>query len=220
MMMMIMKNKFAIKEIFYSLQGEGFYSGRPAIFIRFTGCNFWSGLEKHRKNAICDFCDTDFRGVDGQNGGFFNPKELIDKIKSLSIDCKFVVLTGGEPLLQVTKELINYFHSHDYYVALETNGSKEPHDNIDWICVSPKNPDYIHKCYESKVVGELKVVYPTSFSPHIYRTKIRSTYSYIQPLDTKKIDLNEKYISKAMEYCKKYPKWFLSLQTHKILNID
>ena len=132
---------YSIKEIYLTIQGEGFHAGRTAVFCRFSGCNLWTGLEKDRVNAICDFCDTDFRGVDGLNGGKYNAHQLTEKILDIwphTIDPVFLVCTGGEPLLQLNTELLDTFHRAGIYVAVETNGTIPIPGNIDWVCVSPK----------------------------------------------------------------------------------
>ena len=151
--------KYRIKEILFTQQGEGKNTGKDFIFVRFSGCNLWSGQEKHRASAICKFCDTDFYGTDGINGGKYQAKELIEKIKSLwiSADSQIrVVLTGGEPLLQVDKGLINALKTENIYIAVETNGTLEAPDGIDWICMSPKANTEI----KLRKGSEVKVVYP------------------------------------------------------------
>lgn len=218
-MSMIMTKKYAIKEIFYSIQGEGYHVGKAAIFIRFTGCNFWNGKEESREKSICKFCDTDFIKTDGQNGGKYTDQALIDKLKTLSEACKYVVLTGGEPLLQVTYDLVQTLKNNDYYVAIETNGSIVPHSNIDWICCSPKALD---KLVVSKA-HELKVVYPsmsTYIDPSIYKEVVLADHYYIQPRDS--IFSQEKLsnVKKCIDFCKEKPLWKLSLQTHKMVGID
>ena len=151
--------KYRIKEIFFTQQGEGKNTGKDFIFVRFSGCNLWSGQEKHRASAICKFCDTDFYGTDGINGGKYQAKELIEKIKSLwiSADSQIrVVLTGGEPLLQVDEGLISALKKENIYIAVETNGTLEAPDGIDWICMSPKANTEI----KLRKGSEVKVVYP------------------------------------------------------------
>jgi len=151
---------YKIKSIFYTLQGEGFHNGRPAVFVRFTGCNLWSGYEKDRKNAICEFCDTDFVGTDGENGGnYHNPEEICEIINMLwrgeNRQNPFVVCTGGEPLLQIDEELIGKFRDNNYMIAVETNGTITIPQGIGWICVSPK----IKAELIVKSGNELKLVY-------------------------------------------------------------
>lgn len=210
-----MRNKFAIKEIFYSIQGEGFHVGKAAIFIRFSSCNFWSGKEVDRSTAICKFCDTDFIGVDGNNGGVYTSETLIDKLNSLSESCKYVVLTGGEPLLQVTYDLVESLKNNGYYVAIETNGSIVPHSNIDWICCSPKSLERL----EVKKAHELKIVYP-SIDPSVYSSKIKAEHYYIQPTDIEDKEIKKNNVYECIAYCMDNPQWKLSLQTHKYMGID
>lgn len=209
------EKKYKIKEIFYSIQGEGFHTGKPTIFVRFSGCNLWSGREKDRKKAICEFCDTDFVGVDGSNGGIYNRLELIQKIKNIkeASECKFIVLTGGEPLLQLDDELIEAFHKEDYFLALETNGTKTVIDNIDWITVSPK----IGSEFIQKSGNELKVVYPQIDLDLFEFNNLNFDWFYLQPKEEKAENDN---IKKVLEYCLKNPKWSISLQLHKILEIQ
>tara|TARA_B100000282_G_scaffold198765_1_gene145353 strand:- start:2771 stop:3400 length:630 start_codon:yes stop_codon:yes gene_type:complete len=207
--------KYAIKEIFYSIQGEGYHVGKPAIFIRFTGCNFWNGKEKDRSKAICNFCDTDFLKTDGQNGGRYTSCDLIDKIKTLSKTCKYVVLTGGEPLLQVNHDLVEKFKENEYYVAIETNGSKIPPKNIDWICCSPKSLNKLN----IMETHELKVVYP-AIDPLPYSKLIKAQHYYIQPLDHIDPIKRKENVKKCIEYCKENTKWKLSIQAHKYLEVD
>lgn len=206
---------YSIKEIFYTLQGEGRYVGRPAIFIRFAGCNLWTGLEKHRTSAICKFCDTDFVGTDGEHGGKYEINEIIDIIHSLWPDRDvpaFLVCTGGEPALQLDQELIDALHKANCIISIETNGTMALPEGIDWICVSPKsNAPLIVNSGD-----ELKLVYPQSdASPEMFASLDFKRFS-LQPMDGPNIDKN---IIRSLEYCKSHPKWNLSLQTHKILNI-
>ena len=208
--------KYSVKEIYYTLQGEGYHTGRPAVFIRFSGCNLWTGHEKDRSGAICDWCDTDFVGTNGINGGKFSIKEIINIINSLWKDNvltkPYVVCTGGEPLLQMDEALIKAIHEEGFEIGLETNGTMIPPDGIDWICVSPKaNADLI-----LKNGNELKVVYPQcGMNPRVHE-KLKFDHFYIQPMDginqTENIKRSEKFVLD-------HPKWKLSLQTHKILGI-
>jgi 7-carboxy-7-deazaguanine synthase len=214
---------YSVKEVFYSLQGEGHYSGRPAIFCRFTGCNLWNGKEEDRTDAICNFCDTDFIGTDGQNGGKF-PTALelakhLDQFWPQNAHHKFVVFTGGEPLLQLDEELIIKMHQLGYEIAVETNGTKAIPSGIDWLCVSPKGKGKIivMEC------DELKLVYPQpDVMPSTIRTKAK--YYYLSPKNNP--NANHIYPNKddhtkdTIEYCMAHPKWSLTLQSHKILNID
>lgn len=209
------KDKYLIKEIFYSIQGEGFHSGRPAIFIRFSGCNLWSGREVDRKNAICQFCDTDFVGTDGNNGGEYNSDELIDKLAAITkeSECKFVVLTGGEPLLQVDNVLVDALHKNGYYISLETNGTKNVLDGIDWVTVSPK----INAKFVQKTGDELKIVFPQEkLNPQDF-VGLDFSHFYLQP---KEESIENDNTSKVLNYCLNNPVWKISIQLHKILNIQ
>ena len=208
---------YKVKEIFYTLQGEGFHAGRPAVFCRFSGCNLWSGREEDRHKAICKFCDTDFWGMDGENGGKYSAEELSEKVMSLwpknvENSKPFVVCTGGEPMLQLDEKLINSFHRIGLEIAVETNGTIEPPDGIDWICVSPKaNTEIV-----IKKGNELKLVYPqASAEPEKYEG-FDFDHFFLQPMDSPDIQENTQ---KTLAYCLQNPQWSLSLQTHKILNI-
>ena len=207
--------KYRIKEIFFTQQGEGKNTGKDFIFVRFSGCNLWSGQEKHRASAICKFCDTDFYGTDGINGGKYQAKELIKKIKSLwiSADSQIrVVLTGGEPLLQVDKGLINALKTENIYIAVETNGTLEAPDGIDWICMSPKANTEI----KLRKGSEVKVVYPQkNLNPDNFNVLDFKNF-YIQPMDSENYEDN---VSQSVKFCMQNPNWKLSLQTHKILGI-
>jgi len=212
---------YSIKEVFYSLQGEGFHSGRPAIFCRFSKCNLWTGREEDRAEAICQFCDTDFIGTDGQNGGRFKEAEalcqhLLDLWPVNSGQHPFVVLTGGEPLLQLDQILVDTLHAHKFEIAVETNATKLPPENIDWLCVSPKaNAPLI---LDSG--NEIKLVYP---QPDLMPEKVAHLafdYFYLQPMDDSNPAISQQNIKEAVNYCLKHPKWQLSLQTHKLLGID
>jgi len=207
--------KYRIKEIFFTQQGEGKNTGKDFIFVRFSGCNLWSGQEKHRASAICKFCDTDFYGTDGINGGKYQAKELIEKIKSLwiSADSQIrVVLTGGEPLLQVDKGLISALKTENIYIAVETNGTLEAPDGIDWICMSPKANTEI----KLRKGSEVKVVYPQkNLNPDNFNVLDFKNF-YIQPMDSENYEDN---VSQSVKYCMQNPNWKLSLQTHKILGI-
>ena len=206
---------YRIKEIFFTQQGEGKNTGKDFIFVRFSGCNLWSGQEKHRASAICKFCDTDFYGTDGINGGKYQAKELIEKIKSLwiSADSQIrVVLTGGEPLLQVDKGLISALKKENIYIAVETNGTLEAPDGIDWICMSPKANTEI----KLRKGSEVKVVYPQkNLNPDNFNVLDFKNF-YIQPMDSENYEDN---VSQSVKYCMQNPNWKLSLQTHKILGI-
>ena len=206
---------YRIKEIYFTQQGEGKNTGKNFVFVRFAGCNLWSGKEKHRASAICKFCDTDFYGTDGVNGGIYETKDLVTKIKSLWIskDSEIrVVLTGGEPLLQVDASLITALKKANIYIAIETNGTLKAPKGIDWICMSPKANTDIQLTEGS----EIKVIYPQeNLDPADFNNMNFSNY-YIQPMDSKDYEAN---VSKSVEFCMQNSNWRLSLQTHKILGI-
>ena len=206
---------YKIKEIYFTQQGEGKNTGKDFVFVRFAGCNLWSGKEKHRASAICKFCDTDFYGTDGVNGGVYETKDLVTKIKSLWIskDSEIrVVLTGGEPLLQVNDSLITALKKANIYIAIETNGSLKAPKGIDWICMSPKANTDIQLTEGS----EIKIIYPQeNLDPADFNNMNFSNY-YIQPMDSKDYEAN---VSKSVEFCMQNSNWRLSLQTHKILGI-
>ncbi len=209
---------YKVKEIYYTLQGEGAHSGRPAVFCRFSGCNLWSGREEDRHKAICQFCDTDFWGTDGVNGGKYTAKDLAERVLSLWPDPQqgqpYVVCTGGEPLLQLDTPLIKAFHQIGLEVGVETNGTIEIPEGIDWVCMSPKaNADLV-----VKKGNELKLVYPQiNAEPERYE-QLDFEHFYLQPMDVDGPQVKEN-IKATLEYCLQHPKWNLSLQTHKILNI-
>ena len=208
---------YAVKEIFRTLQGEGAQAGRVAVFCRFAGCNLWSGREADRANAICTFCDTDFVGMDGTGGGHFEtPAQLADAIAdewgSSSSERRFVVLTGGEPLLQVDAPLLEALHERDFTIAVETNGTVEAPDGLDWICVSPK------AATELKILAgqELKLVYPQADAPPERFAHLPFGRFSLQPMDGPDVADNTQ---KAIAYCLAHPQWQLSLQTHKTIGI-
>ncbi len=208
---------FAVKEIFYTLQGEGAQVGRAAVFCRFTGCNLWTGLEKDRTDAACNFCDTDFVGVDGAGGGrFADEVALVDAIEAAWIgNCrlqKFVVCTGGEPLLQMTEEFVRQLHDRGFEVAIETNGTKLPPPGIDWICVSPKaNAELVVKAGD-----ELKLIYPQAGAEPERYEHLDFAHFFLQPMDGPERERNTRM---AVRYCLEHPQWRLSLQTQKVLGI-
>ena len=208
---------YSVKEIYLTIQGEGFHTGKHAVFCRFTGCNLWTGLEKDRNKAICTFCDTDFVGTDGLNGAKYSSAELlaekIDELWQKDLKDKLVVFTGGEPLLQLNKKLIDLLHSKKFKVAVETNGTIIPPENIDWICVSPKKGAK----FKLKHGDELKLVYPQDdFSPKLFEN-FDFDHFFLQPMDGKNLQRN---ILQSVSYCIENPLWRLSLQTHKIMGID
>ncbi|MBT35106.1 MAG: 7-carboxy-7-deazaguanine synthase [Rickettsiales bacterium] len=206
---------YSVKEIYYTIQGEGHHTGRAAIFCRFSGCNLWSGKEVDRKKASCNFCDTDFIGTNGQGGGKFNTsKELVKNIISYwPVKTRpFVVLTGGEPMLQVDSNLIRELKTHNFEIAIETNGTLRVPRDIDWICVSPKSGTKLNQLSGD----EIKIVYPqVGLDPKKYEG-LKFKYFSLQPLDNKN---KTKNINNTIKYCSKNPKWRVSLQTHKITGI-
>jgi len=205
---------YAAKEIFYTLQGEGVHTGRAAVFCRFAGCNLWSGRERDRATAVCQFCDTDFVGTDGDGGGSFSTAdELAAAIASRwpqnDAGKRFVVCTGGEPLLQIDKALIEALHRQNFIIAIETNGTIAVPEGIDWVCVSPKSGA------ELVVTSgdELKVVYPQATDPHTYE-QLNFEHFFIQPMDGMNGSL-----AASIRFCAENPRWRLSLQTHKLIGI-
>jgi 7-carboxy-7-deazaguanine synthase (Cx14CxxC type) len=208
--------QYKIKEIHLTIQGEGAQSGMAAVFVRFSGCNLWSGREEDRHKAICKFCDTDFWGTDGENGGSYSATGLADKIASLWAgdfdESRLVVCTGGEPLLQLDSALIEIFQAHGFRVAVETNGTIALPESLDWVCVSPKagSDVVVNKANEIKIVYPQKGIDPLTYSSFC------ADYYYIQPMDDPMIKAN---IQKCIEFCKKHPKWRLSTQVHKFLDI-
>jgi len=206
---------YRIKEIYFTQQGEGKNTGKNFVFVRFSGCNLWSGKEKNRESAICKFCDTDFYGVDGVNGGIYEANELVKIIKSLwMVDSSPIsaVLTGGEPLLQLDDELIQELKKEDIYIAIETNGTLLAPDGIDWICMSPKAGTEI----KLRAGSEIKVVYPQKDLDPDKFSDLDFENFFIQPMDSKELESN---VAKSIKFCMDNPKWRLSLQTHKILGI-
>lgn len=210
---------YLVKEIFYSLQGEGFHSGRPAVFCRFAGCNLWSGRTEDRVNALCKFCDTDFVGINGPGGGRYKTAlGLALKIAKLWPGKRtesvrpFVVCTGGEPLLQLDSELLKELHKEGFEVAIETNGTCLPPPGIDWICVSPKaNTELVLRSGH-----ELKLIFPQAGAePERFET-LDFQYFFLQPMDGPERERNTQL---AVKYCLEHPQWCLSLQTHKLLGI-
>lgn len=210
---------YAVKEIFYTLQGEGANAGRPAVFCRFSGCNLWSGREVDRPKAMCQFCDTDFVHTDGPGGGrFASAAELADAVLCCwpAVDDPaarpLVVCTGGEPLLQLDEELVAEFHRAGLEVAVETNGTLEPPSGIDWVCVSPKAGAPLRIA----AGDELKLVFPQEAAPPHAFEHLNFGRFYLQPMDGPERQRNT---TMSIEYCKAHPRWRLSLQTHKFLGI-
>jgi len=210
---------YYVKELFYSLQGEGAQAGRAAVFCRFSGCNLWSGLEKDKQASLCPFCDTDFVGIDGEGGGRFN--DAVTLLKAI-IKCwpdnkqgrPYVVFTGGEPLLQLDSQLIGHLHDAGFEVAVETNGTLKVPDTVDWICVSPKAVDNLVQTHGQ----EIKLLYPLSHLPPEQFEQLDFEYYFLQAVDDCTIDTlaNNQAVT---AYCLQNPKWRVSLQTHKLLNI-
>lgn len=206
---------YSVKEIFYSLQGEGLRAGRPAVFCRFAGCNLWTGREQDRASALCRFCDTDFVGTDGTGGGKY--REPADLARAVAAHWpageghRYVVLTGGEPLLQVDAPLLDALHAEGFEIAVETNGTLPVPAGIDWVCVSPKaGTDWVQRRGH-----ELKLVYP---QPGLAPEDIAAGFEHylLQPMDGPSRAANTRA---AIAYCQAHPRWRLSLQTHKILEI-
>jgi len=209
---------YAVKELFYTLQGEGAQAGRAAVFCRFAGCNLWSGREQDRAAAVCSFCDTDFVGTDGVGGGkFATPESLADAVAaqwpSDAAGRPYVVCTGGEPLLQLDKPLIDALHARGFEVAVETNGTQPAPEGLDWICVSPKA--------DADIVltrgHELKLVYPQPLAQPERFAHLDFENFFLQPLDSV---LQKQHTREAVAYCMAHPQWRLSVQMHKVVGID
>ena len=207
---------YAVKEIFLTLQGEGAQAGRAAVFCRFAGCNLWSGREEDRTSAICQFCDTDFVGTDGTLGGrYATAADLADTIAAQwtgEDTNRYVVLTGGEPLLQVDAGLIEALHGRGFAIAIETNGTLDPPEGLDWICVSPKAGAEL----VLRQGDELKLVYPQAGATPDEFEGLAFARVSLQPMDGPDVIENT---ARAVDYCLKHPRWRLSLQTHKTLGI-
>jgi len=212
---------YAVKELYYTLQGEGYHTGRPAVFLRFAGCNLWSGLEKDRSTAVCDFCDTDFVGVDGPGGGKFETAEQLaaevvgawDRSGTNRQD-RFTVLTGGEPLLQLDAPLIAALHGGGvgFEIAIETNGTITAPPELDWICVSPKaEAEFVQRSG-----NELKLIFPQEGIDPAEYTDLPFDHFFLQPMDGPTITRNTELVT---AYCDAHSQWKVSLQTHKILGI-
>lgn len=207
---------YAVKEIFYTLQGEGGQAGRPAVFCRFAGCNLWSGLERDRASAVCKFCDTDFVGTDGEGGGKFETAEILaSAVKAAwtgNGGTPMVVCTGGEPLLQLDAPLIDALHAEGIEIAVESNGTIQPPEGIDWLCISPKiGSEMIVSSGQ-----ELKLVYPQTGGDPTQFEHLAFEHFYLQPMDSPTLTENT---AAAVDYCKAHPKWRLSVQTHKTIDI-
>jgi 7-carboxy-7-deazaguanine synthase (Cx14CxxC type) len=207
---------YSVKEIFYTLQGEGANAGRPAVFCRFAGCNLWTGREQDRAGAVCTFCDTDFVGTDGEGGGKFDDAEAlataVERAWAGDANARFVVCTGGEPLLQLDAALIAALHARGFEIAVETNGTMDAPAGLDWICVSPK----AEAALKLTRGDELKLVYPQAKAQPGRFEGLTFRHFYLQPMDGPDIAQNTKA---ATAYCLAHPKWRLSLQTHKLIGI-
>jgi Organic radical activating enzymes len=220
-----MPKPYKIKEIFYTLQGEGIHSGRPAVFCRFSKCNLWSGKEEHRADSVCNFCDTDFIGTDGDNGGVYETSEVLaQKIFELwpkkNSGQPFVVCTGGEPLLQLDDSLVEALHKHGVEVAIETNGTLPLPPGIDWVCISPKGQSsvVVTKC------DELKLVFPQHDAMPEQFEHIQADYYFLTPMADPNVKItgsleDDLATQQTIQYCLEHPKWRLNLQTHKLINI-
>jgi 7-carboxy-7-deazaguanine synthase len=206
---------YSVKEMYYTLQGEGARTGRAAVFLRFAGCNLWTGLERDRHKATCQFCDTDFVGTDGPGGGKFETAEILAEavaVKWPGGAQPYVVCTGGEPLLQLDEPLIAALHARGFEIGIETNGTQLPPDGIDWICVSPKANAEMKLTHGN----ELKLVYPQEGAPPERYAALAFDHFFLQPMDNPAREANT---SAATEYCLAHPQWRLSLQTHKLIGI-
>lgn len=206
---------YAIKECFYTLQGEGAQAGRPAVFLRFAGCNLWSGREEDRAKAVCNFCDTEFVGTDGDGGGkFATPEALAEWVASRwpGGGKPYVVCTGGEPLLQLDEAAIQALHAKGFEVAVETNGTQPAPAGLDWICVSPKAdaPVVLTQGHELKLVFPQPLAQPERFE------HLQFEHFFLQPMDGL---LKTRNTRAAIDYCLAHPRWRLSVQTHKVLGI-
>jgi 7-carboxy-7-deazaguanine synthase (Cx14CxxC type) len=206
---------YTVKEIYYTLQGEGAQTGRAAVFLRFAGCNLWSGLERDRATAVCRFCDTQFVGTDGPGGGKFSTaSELAQAVaaKWPGGGTPYVVCTGGEPLLQLDADAVSALHAQGFEVGVETNGTQLPPNGIDWICVSPKaEADLVLKRGD-----ELKLIYPQEGGEPERYAHLAFNHFFLQPMDSPERETNTEA---AIRYCRTHPKWRLSLQTHKLIGI-
>ena len=209
---------YAVKEIFYTLQGEGANAGRPAVFCRFAGCNLWTGREEDRAEAVCRFCDTDFVGTDGPGGGKFASPDALSAAVAAAwpggdpAARPLVVCTGGEPLLQLDSPLIRALHAAGFEIAIETNGTMDPPPEIDWVCVSPKAEAPLRV----RSGDELKLVYPQEGAEPERYAALGFRHFFLQPMDGPAREANTRA---ALAYCLAHPRWRLSLQTHKLLGI-
>jgi 7-carboxy-7-deazaguanine synthase (Cx14CxxC type) len=209
---------YAVKEVFLTLQGEGVHAGRRAVFLRFAGCNLWSGREEDRSSAICQFCDTDFVGMDGENGGRYDAAALAALVARLwgeGTAHRYIVLTGGEPMLQVDDAIIDALHAQDFTIAIESNGTLPVHNGIDWVCISPKAGSEIvqHRG------DELKLVWPQPGSDTVAMEQWEFDHFLIQPMDSHDAARNAINRQAAIDFVQANPKWRLSLQNHKALGL-
>ena len=209
---------YAVKEIFLTLQGEGVHAGRRAVFLRFAGCNLWTGREEDRVAAICRFCDTDFVGMDGENGGRYEAEALAAKVTQLwgeGSDHRYVVMTGGEPMLQVDDAVVDGLHARGFHIAIESNGTLPTHPGIDWVCISPKaGSETVQRSGD-----ELKLVWPQPGSDTTAMERWGFANHLIQPMDSGDESLNRTNVEAATAFVNANPKWRLSLQNHKILGL-
>ena len=210
---------YSVKEIFYTLQGEGAQTGRASVFLRFAGCNLWTGREQDRMAAVCRFCDTDFVGTDGPGGGkFAEPQAVADAVAAKwpaedgGAAQRYIVCTGGEPLLQVDAPLIDALHARGFEIAIETNGTLAAPPGIDWICVSPKGRAPLVQ----RSGDELKLVYPQEDRPPAGLDALEFRHFFLQPMDGPELKDN---IARTVAYCLAHPRWRLSMQTHKLAGI-
>lgn len=207
--------RYSVKSVFYTLQGEGVHAGQPAVFIRFSGCNFWSGRPEDRATSACPFCDTDFVGTNGASGGRYTAQELAQKARDMGGAAPLVILTGGEPLLQVDPLLVQTLQAHNFKVHVETNGSHNIQGlGLDWVTCSPKSRDrqVLNHC------DELKVIYPAQ-DPLYWASVIKAEHHFIQPEDGAGAKLSSSSQA-SVSFAKANPNWRVSVQTHKILGID
>ena len=214
---------YSVKEIFYTLQGEGAQAGRAAVFCRFAGCNLWSGREQDRAGAVCNFCDTDFVGTEGQNGGKFQTAEQLAAAiashwpKNFPMGAAsgkpYVVCTGGEPLLQVDSALIAALHAQGFEIAVETNGTQPAPEGLDWICVSPKADAHV----VLTTGDELKLVFPQVLARPERFAALNFKHFFLQPMDS---ILQKQNTREAVAYCMAHPQWRLSVQMHKVVGIE
>lgn len=208
---------YRVKEIFYSLQGEGIQAGRPSVFCRFSGCNLWSGLEEDRERSSCRFCDTDFVGTDGTDGGIYDSNQLVTVFNRLwpkGLKAKHLVFTGGEPLLQLDSALVQLAKRHGFETALETNGTHHVPDGIDWITVSPKPRAKLVQ----KKGSELKLLFPSPNDPSEFES-LNFHYFLLSPLYTGNSEEWQINLRLATDYCLSHPNWRLTMQYHRIWNI-